>query len=663
MVELYGWNGTIIKVDLTREKIVKEELSKDFIHKWIGGRGLGTKYLWEVVGGNVDPLSPENIFVYAAGPLVGTGVPQANKAYCRYKSPLTGHIGGGSVGDHLAKELKCAGYDAIIFYGRAKKPVYLWIDDDNIEIRDATHLWGKYVLETMKSIKEEVGDPNIKIGCIGPAGENLVRMASFRTGLMNAQGKTGGGAVLGSKNLKAFAIRGSKGPKIAHPDKFREYVREYIDEMKLLPGYALFSTYGTPGVVTAYYDLNMGNNFTENLDYSSADPDLVLERYITRLKACFGCPVHCKRFNEVRSEPYAGIGTGPDVSLQITVFATGITDQEFTVYIGDVVNEYGLDWWQSLLTIAWAQECYEKGILTKEDTDGLELKFGDKDVVEELVHRISRREGKIGNLLAEGSYLASKILGKGSEKYCVATKGLVGARDPRLLEANIMWWLTSNRGGDLQMGLPGLSWLGGTKEQLENIIGTEETNLLFSGDPHKYALGVAGLYAYAENWMASVHDSCGICAFVSTDPSLFDWFPKLFYTVTGWNVSAKDLMKIGERIYNLERAFTTRCGITRNNGYVRPPKFEEPDSRGRLIPKETVNKMLDHYFELRGWDLNTAVPTREKLESLDLREVADELEENMPYPEWEGPQNYREWYPDKYPRGGPSYRPKRVISH
>ena len=469
------------------------------------------------------------------GALAGTGAPQGNKGFAAYKSATTGHIGGGSVGNYLAKELKCAGYDAVVLTGKAKRPVYLWIDDDKVEIRDAQHVWGKYALDTIKDLRRELGgDPNIEFGLIGPSGENLVRMAVFRTGFMNAQGKGGAGAVLASKNVKAIAVRGTQPVQLAHPDKMLKYIREYIPVLKSTPAYKMFSYYGTPGVTPAYANINTHNNFTTNKEFlSQHGPDVLIERYITRLKGCWSCPVHCKRFHQISSGPHAGVGSGPDVSMLMMCMQAGMTDADWILSVADLVNEYGIDWQIPMATMAWAIECFEKGVLTTADTDGLKLKFGDKETTEEMLHRMATRQGDFGNLLAEGPLIAPAILGRGSEKLSAVSKGLVGIRDPRLNEAHYFWWIGCPRGGGLQRSLNALGWMQAKKEDVLPLIGKEQADLFFS-QGEKRSLGFAGLFVHAENIMALMYDSFGLCVYGGGWPTLNPHHAKFYHAATGF---------------------------------------------------------------------------------------------------------------------------------
>ncbi len=458
MTEFQGWAGTILNIDLTASKIEREPLSPAFARKYLGASGFNSARLFELVKPEVDALSPENVLMFGVGALTGTLAPGSARLTVTAKSPLTDIFGDSNMGGHWSTELKFAGYDQLVFFGKADHPVYLWIDDDKVELRDASHLWGKSTWDTARLIKEEIGDPFIQVVCIGPAGENLVRFACIICPTKRAAGRSGMGTVMGSKNLKAIAVRGSTDVAIAQPDEFLKTCKQ-ITEMVIdsYPHYQIFHEYGTPGLLDPFATSGIisARNYQRNTfpNWEALSGKTLKRDFYRSMRACAACQIACGPFHSVKSGEFAGIyGEGPEYSLTEHGFNWEIDNLPAILKVNELCNQYGFDYMSGAFMISWAMECYEKGILTKDDFDGTPLSFGDYKAIVEIIPRIARREG-FGNILAEGEKRAPKLVGRGSEKYMYHVKGQSPIlEDPRAHKGFGLQHLTGSRGADHHKG-------------------------------------------------------------------------------------------------------------------------------------------------------------------------------------------------------------------
>ena len=627
--EIYGWCGRILKVDLTSKRTEIVPLDLEIAKKFLGGRGLNSWTLYDRVKTDIDEFSPENPIIVGVGPLCGTLVPAANKFTFTAKSPLTNIFTDSCVGGYLGPELKYAGYDQVLITGCSEKPVFLFIDDDDIQILTAENLWGTDTWITQKEIKRQFGD-DLQIASIGQGGENLVRYAGIIHGLKRAAGKFGLGAVMGSKKLKAIAVRGTKGVKVAHPDLLMEYTLETVEEIKRSPLYQTRSIYGTPHLEDVLSPLGAMStkNFRETSfeQYEKIGGVRLTEKYSKKMRSCMGCPVHCTHVYALGDGPYAGtIGEGPEFTLTSMVGdRCGVADLEALLKINQLLNEYGMDCAAFGGIVGWAMDCYERGIIDKTDTDGLDLTFGNHEAVIELVHKTAMREG-FGNILAEGEKRAPQMVGRGSEKYMFHTKGgIIIAEEPRALPGFGLAYLTSTRGSDHLRARYPLETISGGADVAEKLFGSKD-----AANPKTYKGKGKGVKWFED--LLAVVDSFGLCKFnfpammdiVSTPARL----AKGYYTVTGIKVSAEQLLRIGERIYNIEKAFNSRLGLSRkDDNFSVPDKFlKEPLKtgafKGQTFP---LDAMLDEYYEERGWGMD-GLQTRRKLSELGLEDVAEEL--------------------------------------
>ena len=609
---MFGWMGTILRVDLTSGKIQKKPLSEDLMRNYIGGRGINVRILYDEVKAGSAGLDPGNVLIFGTGPLTGTSLP-SGRLNITTISPGTNMLGDTNGGSHFSPELKSAGYDHIVFTGKSDKPVYLWIDNDEIEVRNAQHLWGKMTDDTDRMIKEELRDSKIQVTCIGPGGEKLVKFAGVAIGTDGFGGKCGIGAVMGSKNLKAVAVRGTKGIKIAQPDTFRTLFLDLIQRTKKHPLYDEFSKYGTPQILRfrhmigdiAYRNAQQTGYWDEG--YNSIGPE-GLSKYILKKKACFGCITHCRSWFEIKEGPYTGLkGVGIEYSHQLSWGAINDNSYAPSLYKGFILcNQYGLDLGQAGQLIALATEWYEKGIITKEDTQGIELSWGNYEAMIEMFKKIANREG-IGDLLAEGGVFAARKLGKNAEKCLTQIKGVMRtAGDIRSMIGYAFGLAVSTRGPDHLRG------------SVASPLGQYE--------------GIAKAVR-DKQVITTLADALEICKFFTTyklEMSLKD-ITEFFSAATGIKVDEQGMTKIADRIWNLERAMIVREGITREDDIIIGRYMDEPIHGGPLdgmaLDRKKWNKMLDDYYELSGWDKKTGIPTRSQLETLGLKDIADELGE------------------------------------
>lgn len=628
MVLNYGWAGRILEIDLNKhcigEKSIDERLALDFI----GGRGLNSYLLYKEVKPNTDPLSPENILIFGTGPVTGTLSPGAGRFTVTAKSPLTGIFGDSSCGGSWGAELKFAGYDQMVVRGKANKPVYIFIDGDQIQIKDATHIWGMDTYETQEYIKKELGDPRIEVCCIGPAGENLVKFASI-VARNRVAGRTGMGCVMGAKNLKAIAIRGFKGVKVADPRGYKKLVEKMwgISANDWFAG--RLSIEGTTEF-TERHNTILGGLAAYNARQTWIDPrkirkirgDVLVREYQVRRKSCFACTVPCSLFYEIKKGPYSGLAWDKIEFATIGRFtvALGLTDLEVALKAGALCDKYGMDTVSLGTALAWAWECYDEGIISKKETGGLELSWGNSDPIFPLIRMTAHKEG-FGELLAEGVRRAAQIIGKGSEKYALHSKGLEAiCADPRVGQGHGLSYAVSSRGFDHLRAHPMESAL--NNDQARELFGTEESldRFLISGKGR--------MVKWFED-LRAIHDSLIICkwsiAFSLTVPP--DLLITMLNSVTGLNFKVEDILRCGERIINVEKAFNIREGLSRKDDAMPERYLKEPipdgPCKGHVLHLEPL---LDQYYMARGWDVRTGLVPKPKLEGLGLDEIAKELE-------------------------------------
>jgi len=619
-----GFVGKILRVDLSKGRVWDEELPRDLANKFMGGAGLATKYLYDEVAKGIDPLGPDNKLILMTGPLTGTASPSASRYSVVAKSPLTGIWGQANSGGSFGPALKKSGYDGIIFQGASPKPVYLAVENGKAELRDAAHLWGKTVGQTEDLLHQQLGD-KFTVASIGPAGENLVRFAAIVNNKHRAAGRCGLGAVMGSKRLKAIAVAGKVPIPIADEEGFKEASKkqfELINESLLKIGFETFGTNMLADMVNAkggYPTRNWQKGVFDEIEEVNAQA--LSDKVLASRVNCFACPIACGRGTEIKDGPWQGHkGEGPEYETVNTLGAQCCVSDMNTITMANFLcNDYGLDTMSAGSTIAFAMECFEKGILTPKQTGGLELKFGDGKAVVDLIEKIATRKG-IGDLLAEGTRVMAAKLGGGSERFAMNVKGLeLAAYDPRAAKIVGLSYVTANRGGDhITSAVVAPTFIDSPILLVDNSFIED----VWVANPEE-----AKVVVDLENAL-TVFDCVGACKFMGLLLYAQDYVD-LITKVTGWDFTVQDFRKSGERVYNLVRAFCVREGISRKEDILPPRLMEDPLSegpaKGMVIDKDTLEKMKDAYYRFRGWDLQSGWPTPEKLRELELDELVDDI--------------------------------------
>lgn len=595
-----GYCGKLLRVNLSTGEIKKEPLDLTVAKKFIGGRGLGSYLLAQEIDPKVDPLSPDNKIIFATGPLTGSSAPTSGRYMVITKSPLTGAIACSNSGGFWGAELKFAGYDLIIVEGKAAQPCYIYIKDDVVEIRNAEKYWGRLVSETTSLLLEEVGDKKARVLTIGPAGEKLSPIAAVMNEKYRAAGRSGVGAVMGSKNLKAIVVRGSGCVKPAEPEKTKELLSTLLKKIREngVTGQGL-PNYGTAVLVNIINENGIlpTNNFQKAYfpDADEISGETLAEKYLVKRDPCYRCPIACGRYCKVDGEE----GGGPEYET-IWAFGAdcGVNDLAAIIKANNLCNEYGLDTISAGATIACAMELFEKGYIKPEELDGPELKFGSAEAIIEWTRKMGAGEG-FGAKLAQGSYRLAESYGVPELSMSVKKQELP-AYDPRGVQGHGLQYATSNRGGCHVRGY---------------LISPEVL-----GEPEKidrFSLEGKAQWAKLFQDLTAVIDSLGLCLFTSFALNADD-YRDLFNFIVGENYSTEELLTAGERIWNLERVFNLKAGISPAEDTLPKRLLEEPipdgPSKGH---KHRLAELLPEYYKVRGWD-EKGVPTAEKLQALGL---------------------------------------------
>jgi len=626
-----GYAGKWLYVDLTAGKVEVREYDPELAQGYLGGNGFGTRLLWEHVGPEVDALAPESLLIFATGPLCGTLVPNAGRVEVIAKSPLTGIYGDANAGGFFGPELKFAGWDAIVVRGRSPSPVYLAVQDDRVELRDAGDLWGHTTSETEAAIRRAWDDPQVKTATIGPAGENGVRFASIQMTPQRSAGRCGMGTVMGSKGLKAVAVRGRGPIYVADLARFHELAVELHLRLRANPVFPAVSAYGTPGIVSLMDPL--GRFPTKNFQMGSfpevdkINAEALQNRALVRHLSCFGCPIGCDKLYSLPDGPYAGTSLRSVEYETLNAMGANVwsADLDAILAANRLCDDMGLDTISAGRAIGFAMELWEKEILNLDETGGLALRWGDVDVLLRLLGMIARREG-FGNLLAEGMRQAAQVIGRGAEQYAMHVKGMeIAAQDGRAQKSMGLAHATSNRGADHLKAFPVIDETGYPDEARRRY---GEECLPEMAQPlaikHKPFLVKDG-----EDFGAVV-DSVGVCKSGGTFVLAEIYWPDIAAAVeaaTGMDMPVKRLKRIGERIYNLQRCYNAVHGITRADDRL-PRRFtEEPSPSGNAAGQIVeLEPMLEEYYQLREWDPETGWPTAEKLRQLGLEDAIERLD-------------------------------------
>ena len=606
----HGWAGHILRVDLSRGETTKEPLRLDWAEEYIGGRGLAARYLYEEMDPSVDALGPDNKLIMATGPLTGTNASCGSRYMVVTKGPLTGAITTSNSGGHWGPELKFAGYDMVILEGRAERPCYLLVDDDRVEIRDAAGVWGKVVSETEDAIRDETGMPELRLAGIGPAGENLVRFACIVNDKHRAAGRSGVGAVMGSKNLKAIAVRGNQGVRIARPRDYMSAIWSYHEHLAESPGRQGLTELGTAptvDLVNTFGGLPTRNFTAGQFEGTEAiNGESIKDNWLIANKACFACNIACGRVTQVspaadkymvnmHPRNWKVAGEGPEYENLWSLGADcGVDDMDAIVMANYLCNDLGMDPISMGATLATAMEMYERGLLSDEQT-GMALRFGDGKALIAMTEATGFREG-FGDELAEGS---KRMTDKFEHpEYFMGVKGQeFPAYDPRGFQGMGVAYATCNRGAcHLRAWTPGIETSG-------------------EYDPH----GTDGksVWVAEEQNRTTAHDATGICMFTTAGAPLDDLIPVLS-AATGVDYTMDDFVHIGERIWNIERLWNLKAGLTAADDTLPKRLMEEAHKEGPSAGVTVdLDAMLPDYYAARGWTADGR-PTREKLMELGL---------------------------------------------
>jgi aldehyde:ferredoxin oxidoreductase len=625
-------------VDLTDHKTWVEDFDEQLGRKFLGARGINAKLLFDLAQRpGIDPFDPDNPLIFGVGPMAGTNAPTSGRSTVTFISPATNMYGKSNAGGHWGGELKYAGYDHIIIQGVSKMPVYLWIHNEEAKLMEASHVWGKTVLETDTIIKKELQDDDVRIACIGPAGENRVRFASIMNSVYNAMGRGGAGAVMGSKNLKAIAIRGTREVEVANPERLHDLTLRVIESLGADSGAQSLHEYGTSGLVEGVNEnhtfpaLNFKTGHSQNVVPISGQY-LVEGGYLKRRVACFGCSIGCHRYSRVDDGPYKGIESGgPEYETFGALGAgCGIYNTGAVIAADDLCNRLGMDTISAGGTVQWAMESYERGVLSKTDTDGVDLRFGNDAALMQVLEDIAYRRTKLGNILAEGAHRASRAVGKDSWKWAITnSKGLEQSRvETRAAKGYALAFAVNPRGPD-HLHTEVIAEFGTTPEAVSLIERITGDKNMASSYKTEYR---AEIVRWHEDIYA-VTDALGLCAFSTTLAYALNEFniAEMFTALTGMDTSAEQLMQAGRRIVTLERLFNTRDGADRRLDDLPYRLMNEPvpsgPPKGFRNSKEELDKMLDRYYELHGWEIRTGIPRKATLENLGLEAEARQVEE------------------------------------
>jgi len=611
---MFGYQGKLLRVNLTSKAIEIQPIEGALFEKYIGGVGIAAKILYEETTPDTDPLGPENVLIAFTGPFTGTRVPSSGRHHVVARSPQTGNFGEANVGGSWAIQLKKAGFDGVVVTGKADKPLYLWIHDGEAELRDATPIWGQDAFESADWLKSQTNE-KATAAVIGQAGENLVRFASIpHIGkIVRSAGRTGMGAVMGSKNLKAMVAFGTQSLPIADRENLKASVVESMPNIRAST--EGFTKYGTSGGVEKYEYLGnfpiknwRGSRWEEGAKKISGVTmhDTIL---VGRL-SCRGCPIACGRHVKIEEGLYAPLDTeGPEYETVGTMGGECMVDDlEAISKANELCNRYGLDTISTGALVAFGMEAYEKGLITQADTYGLELVWGSGEALVEMVHRIAKGEN-IGKLLGLGSKLAAEELGGNAVEFAVHVKGLEpSAHDPRRFWTQALTYATAARGACHNRSWGHAYELGLTVPEL----GFNKSH------PHYQIDGLAEFVAKMQNFQC-MNDTLVLCRFAQVEEAVnltdtLEWYNM----ITGREASIDDLMEVGERIFNLKRLYNTRLGISRKDDFL-PPRFmtlnrDHPDLTNQLPP---IGEMLNEFYSYRGWN-EIGVPTEEKLAALEL---------------------------------------------
>ena len=629
---LYGYAGTILRVDLSHATVRNEPLAESLVENFIGGRGFVAKMLYDEMPSGIDPFDPQNLLIAATGPLTGHFLPASGKTHFGTKSPATGGYADSNMGGHFGPQLKYAGYDALVITGKAEKPSYLFINDDTIEIRPAADYWGQGSITAEKNFKDHLGD-DYQIITIGPAGENRVRYACISHDFGRQAGRTGVGAVMGSKNLKAIVVKGTKSLPVADLQKAYAKGKEAYQLVKAKPGFEGWTPEGTAGItnwtneVGVFPTRNFQTSHAEH--YKNINGKAILERLKITDKGCFGCPTPCGKYGHTKTALGSAYVEGPEYET-IALFGGNcvLKTIEEVAYANFLCDELGIDTISAGVVIGWAIECFQKGILNRDEV-GREIGFADLDSVDYLLNKIAKREG-IGDLLAEGVKVAAEKTGNDSERFAIHVKGLEwSGYECRNAPSMMLAYMTADVGAHHNRAWVLGHDLAGAWTNVHDLIASETE---IEAQPKAIVSDKSAEYVIASQHKRSLFDVLGNCRLQMMELGFEEeHYAELYSLITGTKKNWEELLRISERIWHLTRAFSVReiAGFGRHSDFPPARLYEDPiasgPNEGHFIAKEDINKLLSWYYTARGWDDN-GIPTKETLLAVGLDAVAEDLE-------------------------------------
>jgi aldehyde:ferredoxin oxidoreductase len=627
---MYGWVGNIVNVDLSTGRVTTEP-TEPYVDQYLGGRGLGVRLIYDAWNPGSDPLGPGNPLIFNTGPLSGTALAGSGRVDVTAVSPMSNLRAKSNFGAYWGPELKFAGFDHLVIQGKADKPVYLYITDGHVEIREAGEIWGKDTFETQKMIQSELGDPEIKVVCIGPAGEKQVKYACLITETGDAAGRTGMGAVMGSKNLKAVAVRGSGAIRVARPEEFLDLSIKINNEIREHPAYQELSQWGVARGVHMMYQMGFFPvGYFEDVCWEDILEKYAAPKYVEdhQLKntGCFCCPNRCMNFLSV-----PGIGKGVTSCEPFSGFTGAVWNLDMDTFWEAtlMVNKLGIDCTETSATLGLLMELYHHGIITEKETDGIPMERGSKEAILGIIRKIADREG-VGDLLAQGQMAFAETIGPEAVEKVDLVKGLAPhAYEFRSFKGTGLMQAVGHRGDPLPLrgSLLEVDWHH-ANDWFQQVAG-EQFGDPEAAIPTSYK-GKARSTVISEH-MERVADNLGVCKwlyglFIYNDVNLIT---DVFNTVTGKGWDIPQISKVSERIRNLERMFDVRQGVSRKDDSLPKKFFEEPLQKGQyageVLDRDKFEAMKDEYYEIRGWDKETGIPTREKLTELGLEDAAEAL--------------------------------------
>lgn len=642
----YGYNGKILHVNLTTKEMYVEEPGENFFRRYLGGRGIVAYYTLRDIPAGADPLGPDNVFVVAASVVTGVPIMGYGRQSCGAKSPLTGFFGESESGGHWGPELKFAGFEAIVVKGVSETPVYLYINNGKYELRDATAMWGKVTGDAHDMFLEDVGDKKAKVLQIGPAGENMVAMAGVCNDLTHYHGRTGMGAVMGSKKLKAIVVRGTNKLQFADMNTIKEISKFFVTHMHENADNHHQHIHGTSDYYWGTH--GAGNTPTYNFKTGVFPPlgeytcDDLHEKFKIKTDGCYACPVRCKQVfggedNGIVVDPKYG---GPEFEALAAFGSTcGVGEMVAGPKAHELCNKFGLDVVSCGVTIAFAMECYENGLITKEDCDGLELKFGNMHAMLQMIENMAYRRGKMGELLSHGSKYAAEKIGKGSIQYAMQVKGQEFAMaEPRSKFGLGFAYAVSPTGADhlqhehdgcYDANLVGYSHTAddpGVFMRSLSPIGLLDPAPSLSMNPEKVRI-----FTYMQ-YINSLYNCLEMCLFIVRPVRTMEINDvyRAVAAVTGWDTSLWDLIKVGERALNMTRVFNLKHGLKRSDDWIPDRLFEElPEGplKGSKLDREEMKEAIELYYEMHSWIGEDGVPSKGKLYELSLGWTIDHIKD------------------------------------